>query len=119
MSLGVTLSTTAAKLLATYGDNVTFTHVVPGSFVPATGALGSSTTTTYGAQGVSSQFTQMELANSTIEYGDLKYLILPPSGAVPQIGDTVVIGAITYRVMSVLNDNLQGVTILYTLHLRV
>ncbi len=98
-TLGQRAAATATRLLTQYGDNVTFTRTIPGVFNPSTGGISSPSITQYQAQGVSSNFNEMELTNSTVQYGDMKYYILPPDGTTPQIGDTVVIGSIKYRII--------------------
>lgn len=119
-TLGQRLQATATRLINLYGDDlVTFTRVTPGAFVPSTGALGSGSTLTYTAKGVSSQFTVQEINNDTILFTDLKYMIGLTS-QVPAVNDSVVLGdSITYRVMSVLKEDLQNNDIYYTLQLRV
>lgn len=118
--VSVDIIPTVNDILEELGDNTTFTRITPGAFVPSTGALGSGSTTTYTAYGVSDNFNMQEIQSGTIEFGDMKYMINPPAGAViPKVGDTCVVTGITYRVMGVRNDNLQGSTYLFTLHLRV
>ncbi len=107
------------NILDEFGDTTVFTRVTPGAFVPATGALGSGSTTTYTAKGISDNFNMMEIQSGLIEFSDMKYIIRPKDGSIPAVNDTCSIGGITYRVMSVRNDNLQGSTYLFTLQLRV
>lgn len=115
------VAATAQRLLKYYGDSpVTFTRSFAGGFDPRTGKASTPPLFTYTTQGVSSNFTQAELTSSNVQYGDMKYTIYPPvDGTIPQVGDTVVLNSITYRIMNVINTNLQDTIIIFDLQLRV
>ncbi len=108
-----------ADVLTLLGDLTTFTRVTQGAYDTTTGALAAGTTTTYSCRCVSDKFNTQELANGTALAGDMKYLVLPTGGYVPAVNDTASVNGIIYRVMNVINDNLQGQTYLFTLTLRV
>jgi hypothetical protein len=110
---------TVNQVLNLLGDNTTFTRIIPGAFDPSTGCVATGSTLSFTCKGISDKFNTQELQDETIQYGDMKYIILPTDGNVPAVNDTCVINGISYRIMSVLNDNLQGSTYLYTLQLRV
>lgn len=114
------MQATATRLISKYGDStVTFTRVTPGAFAPNTGILAAGSTLTYTTQGVSNAFNSQEVNNTTILYTDLKYLV-KVSTQIPAVNDTVVLDDNnTYRVISVLNTNLQDTDICYTLQLRI
>lgn len=121
LPLGQRLASTALRLLEMYGDtNVVFTRAMPANFDPTTGQGNTPVAYTYTSQGVSSNFTQAEMSSSNVQYGDMKYTIYPPQdGTVPAVGDTVQLNGIVYRIMNVVNTNLQNTTIIYDLQLRV
>jgi hypothetical protein len=113
------MQASATRLISKYGDApVTFTRITPGAFVPSTGAVGSGSTLTYVAQGVSSAFTSQEINGSTVLFNDLKYVI-DVTTQVPAVNDTVVLSGVTYRIMSVITDSAQNTNICHTLQLRV
>ena len=107
------------KVLNLLGDDTTFTRTVPGALDPSTGSPSAPTVTTFVCKGISDQFNWKELQNETIEDGDMKYIILPTDGNVPKIGDVATVTGIQYRVLNVLNENIQGHTYLFTLQLRI
>lgn len=121
LTLSQRLAGTALRLLEMYGDtSVVFTRAMPANFDPTTGQGKTPTEFTYTSQGVSSNFTQAEMTSSNVQYGDMKYTIYPPQdGTVPMVGDTVQLNDIVYRIMNVININLQNTTIIYYLQLRV
>lgn len=120
-TLGQRLLATSLRLLQTYGDtNVIFTRAMPANFDPTTGQANTPTSYTYTSMGVSSGFTQAEMTSSNVQYGDMKYTIYPPQdGTIPQVGDTVQLNGVTYRIMNVMNTNLQDTIIIFDLQLRV
>lgn len=121
LSLGQRAAAMALRLLGKDGDtNVVFTRAMPANFDPTTGIANTPTAYTYTSQGVSSGFTQAEMTSSNVQYGDMKYTIYPPQdGTIPQVGDTVQLNGIVYRIMNVVNTNLQNTTIIFDLQLRV
>lgn len=116
--VNVDLIPNVKKILTLLGDNTVFTHIAPGTFTPNTGVQTAGATTTHTCRTITDNFNVMELASETIQANDMKCILLPTDGYVPVINDTCSIDGITYRIMSVLNDSLQGSTFLYTLQLR-
>ena len=110
------LASTATKLLKDKGRSVTFTRDVEASFVPATGISTPAASTTYTAYGAAFDYTAMEIANSTIEAGDIRFMM--ESGTEPAIADTCVIDSVTYRVMNVRATKPAGVALYFEAQLR-
>ena len=106
------------EILNLLGDDTLFTRNIPGAYNPATGTNAAGSMLTFTCKGISDQFTYAESADSTIIFGDMKYIVKPTDGNVPQVGDVATVTGIDYRVLAVRNDNIQGATYLYTLHLR-
>jgi hypothetical protein len=119
-TFGIRMQGVATSLLSKYGDaTVTFTRVTPGAFIPTTGGAAAGSTLTYTSQGVSTNYNSQEINNTTILYTDLKYLIKVTTQT-PAVNDTVVLeDGQTYRVMSVLQENVQDVDICWTVQLRI
>ena len=107
------------SVLNLLGDLTTFTRVTKGAYDTTTSSFAAGTTTTYTCRGISDKFTTQEITNGTVLDSDLKYIILPTDGSIPAVNDTAGVGGLNYRVMNVLNDNLQGSTYLFTLTLRL
>lgn len=120
ITFGQQMQGIATNLISKYGDSqVTFTRIIPGTFIPSTGGMTTDSTLTYISQGLSSSFTSQEVNNTTVLFGDLKYLI-KVSTQIPQVNDTVILDDTnTYRVISVLNTSVQDTDICYTLQLRI
>lgn len=116
MSFYSKIAATSLKLLNEYGQNVTFTRDNEASFDPATGISTPAASTTFTAYCAALDYTETEIANSTIERGDIRLLVDPTTR--PEIADTCPIDSVTYRVMDVREISPAGTPVLYEAQLR-
>ena len=106
------------EILDLLGDPTLFTRTVLGSYDPTTGTNSGNSVTTFTCNGISDQFNAVEMQDQSIVFGDMKYIVKPKDGNVPKVGDVATVTGIDYKVLAVRNDNIQGSTYLFTLHLR-
>lgn len=71
------MALTAADLLTEFGQTVTLTHVVSGSYDPATGTTGADTTTTQTVTGVEEAYSARSIDGTLILMGDKKFHLAP------------------------------------------
>ncbi len=118
MSFASNMQAVALRLLKKFGSLATGTRSVPTTYNPATSTMGFTTATTYTGYGNASPYTLEEMANSTIETSDLKFLFY--STTRPAVDDVMDLGAgVSYRVLKVDIANVNTSDIVYTLQLRV
>jgi hypothetical protein len=120
MSFASNLVVTARRLVQKYGQSMSFSRVVEGSFVPSTGAVGAGTTSSYTAYGVPITYDASEIDNLTIMENDLRVIVeVNVAGNIPLVGDVVTIDGQAYRVLSVKKTVAQSVSLIYTLQVRI
>ena len=115
---------TANKLLLGKGQAVTLTHVVPGTYDPATGGV-TNTTTTQTGTGAIVEWDARQVDGTLIKIGDKKLLLSPLNTAgtvltAPVLGDTVTDAAGTvYTLVAPLNTlSPSGTAVLYDCNMR-
>ncbi len=117
----------ARRLLRKYGQNMSFSRVVEGSFTPSTGAVAAGAAPSYYAYGAPMTLGsginivgQRELLNTTTMQGDfLVWLEVNNSSSVPLVGDVVTLSGTAYRIISVQQYMAQGSTLIYKLIVRI
>jgi hypothetical protein len=120
MTFASDMTSVGRDLLQELGQQATIIKTVEGSFNPATGDVGASTTTTFYAYGNPSNFNKNEIDNHTVLSTDLSFWMeVNISGNIPEVGDTCTISNKTYRILNVRSYVTQGVTVLYRLQLRI
>lgn len=107
------LAATALALLTKFGRDVTLTKVTEGAYDPATSAASVSNATST-LKGATFNFAegQTMFGNSVIQQGD-KLLMLAAGGAVPDTDDSVTIGGVIWKIVSVQEVNPAGVPVIY------
>lgn len=111
----------ADKLLANFGQTVTFKRIVNGSYDPDTSEQ-TVTESTYSAYGVLLDYKKLESGNSRdgmIEVND-KRLLVSAKGLtdVPNANDKVTIGTDTWNVINVKQIKPASIVVLYECQLR-
>ena len=116
MSFSLSLRKVASGVIKKFGVECTFSHETEDSFDPATG-IKSKTTTTFTAYGVKDGYSKEEVNGSTIQSSDIK-LVVQVTGDIPVVDDTCTIGAITYRVMAVMDTDPADIDVIFEVQLR-
>lgn len=107
------LASTAVRLLQEYGRELVFTRDVEGSYNPATGAH-ATTSTEYTKYAAAFDYRAFEVTGA-VEVGD-KRLICEEHAY--EIGDTVSIDSVSYRVMDVMKKSPADTAVYYELRVR-
>lgn len=107
-----------ASVLADLGEVVTITRVVEGSFDPTTGTSTPSTETTASAYGVAEPYNSSEIDGTNVLRTDAK-ITLSKISTRPEVGDTITMDGVTYRVMDVYPVRMSGSDIVYQVQGRV
>ena len=122
-SLGRSMQATALRLLKKYSSEsstglvTTVTRTTPGAYNPTTSTNAAGSTATYTGYGNTQPYTLTELANSNIAQSDVKFIF--SSSTRPKVDDLVPIDGVTYRVLDVSIQNVNGIDVVYTLQLRI
>lgn len=109
---------TAARLLARFGAPVTVTRVTPGAYNPDTGSNAAGSTQTWSPSGVKLDYTQREIDGTSIKAGDQRVYMSAVAGLDPQAGDSVTLGAETWRVVKSRTLAPAGVAVLLDVQVR-
>lgn len=124
MSFYSRMQKTSNKLLLGKGQTVTLTHVVPGTYDPATGGV-TNTTTTQAGTGAVMEWDARQVDGTLIKIGDKQLLLSPLNTAgaaltAPVLGDTVTDAAgVVYTLVAPLNTlSPSGTAVLYTCNMR-
>jgi len=112
------MASTALSLLTKFGETVSFTNAVQGTYSPTTGTTGASTDTVFTGYGFPTGFSAVELAQEEVLVKDVK-LIVNKTSQRPAVDDTVTFSSVTYRVLDVQEVKAQGADIIYILQVRV
>lgn len=107
-----------ARVLEQLGEVVTITRVVEGSFDPTTGTSTPSTTTTASAYAVAEPYNSSEVDGTNVLRTDAK-ITLSKISTRPEVGDTVTMDGVTYRVMDVYLWRMSGNDIVYEVQGRI
>lgn len=123
MSFYAEIANTANDLLAEFGQLVTITHTVSGSYNPSTGSVTNTTRTETGVAALLNypllRYGINEIEGTQIVAGDKRCLMSPNGITQPSINDTVLANGITYTIKNVKASNPAGTPVLYDLLLRV
>ena len=112
------MAATASRLLAEFGQSVTFTHPVTDIFDPVTGIETPGTPVSIPGYGAAFDYMHSEIDGTLIQRGDIRFLFESTTTA-PVIGDTVTIDSVVYRVMDSKPTKPAGSTVLQELQLRI
>jgi hypothetical protein len=118
------MAESANESLAEFGQAVTLTHTVAGTYDPATGGVTNTTSVQYGT-GAMTEWDSRQIDGSLIKIGD-RHLLLSPlntAGAAltaPVLGDTITDAAgVIYTLTAPLKILAPaGVAVLYDVNLR-
>jgi len=115
MSFYTGLQSVASNLLASKGQNVTFSRETITATNPVTGT-NTRTTSTFTAYGVATNYNKTEIDGTIIQSGDIKFIM--EGVTAPKQGDSTTIDSIVYRVMGVVPVSPAGVAVIYKVQLR-
>lgn len=124
MTFYADMAATSADLIAQFGQAVTVTRSVPGSYDPATGGVGSPTVTTQDCLAVEDAYRAREIDGTLIRAGDKRLMLSPAvvTGAAvtaPETTDTVTFAdGSVWAIKAVEPLSPGGTALLYTLQLR-
>lgn len=118
MSLYSNLATTAARLLAQFGQDVTLQPSAQATYNPATSVATSTAGTSVSRKGAIFDFGKgvTNVRGNLVQATDRQLLLEP--GVAPKLSDAVVVGGATFAIVSVGELSPGGVPVLYDLHLR-
>lgn len=108
------LTSSATRMIEKFGTQYTFTRVTKGAYNPATGQT-SDTTSTFTGYACLFDYADSDVADGTILQGDRR--MLAESGAY-EVGDTVVVGSDTYRVINISDIGPGGSVVASNLQIR-
>src|SRR5581483_1663436 len=109
MSVGAHLRADVSALMTDYGRAMSLRRVAPGSYDPATGAVGSPTTTDYTGKGRLGDYSDRVIDGAMIKQGDRRCtLVLDNSAIVPSVNDRLVVGSDVYVVVNVKTREIGG-----------
>ena len=110
----------ASATLARKGQDVILRQIAEGTYDTDLGSVSAPAPTESTLKGVLFDFGSglTTVRGTLIEAGDKELYLEAKAGIVPSQRDQVIVGADTYKVLSVGEINPAGVAILYTLHLR-
>lgn len=110
----------ASGTLARNGRDVILRQAAAGVYDTDQGAVSAPAPTDKTLKGVLFDFAAgvTTVRGTLIEAGDKELYLEAKTGTVPSQRDQILVGAVTYKVMSLAEINPAGVPVLYTLHLR-
>ena len=108
------LTSSATRMIEKFGTQYTFTRVTKGAYDPATGQT-SDTTSTFTGYACLFDYSDSDRADGSILQGDRR--MLAESGAY-EVGDTVVVGSDTYRIISISDIGPSGTVVASNLQIR-
>ena len=112
------LALTASRLLNKYGQQVTFTRSVNGSYSPTTGTYSTSSSTTFKAYGAVFNYRESEVDGSSILSTDLKLLLEKPK-KLPEVNDVVLVNGSSYFVFTTSPLAPAGTNVVVECQLRI
>ena len=114
------LKNTARNLLANFGQSMTLTKYLVGTYDPTTGQKSSTTSTTTDIGVIlpyqSGSGGDQSSVGSLIKEGDQQVFIQLP--VVPSPADTLTVGSITYDIANIKAIEPAGINVLYELQVR-
>ena len=115
--MSVDLALTASRLLAQYGEAITFTYYTGGVLDPDTGRPSTEVENTISGYGYPANYHGFEINGTAIKDGDIK-LICEKVRSRPQIGWFVTVDSKRYRVMNVKKVRRSAEDIVYICQIR-
>ena len=100
MTLDIRARATANRLIDKFGKQITITHIVKGTYNPATGEMVADIVTSESITALIKDYNGFELTNGVIQSGDLKIKVAALNITEPSIGDTVTIDSLVYSVLA-------------------
>lgn len=113
----MSIAATAARLLAKFGEPVSFTATEGGTYDPATGGKSGGTPLAIEGFGYPSNYNRGEMSGTAIEDGDIR-LVCEKLSTRPAVGWNCLVDSINYRVMDVQPIRKTGADIIYIVQLR-
>lgn len=110
------LAKTAANLLGTYGQSITFVRSIAGEYNPAT-RTATVNTITYRGRGAVLDITAQDAKGSSVQQGDAK-IVLERVSTAPAVNDVATIGGVDWYVVSPAAVSPSGSAVVYSLHVR-
>lgn len=118
MSFYPGLQSTAARLLADKGRQMTLRKRTPGTYNPSTASAALTTADTAVTGGVF-DYAALLIDGTSIQRGDKKVVLAAQGLAVePDTGDLLLIGGVEFNVISVQPVAPAGVVVIYILQVR-
>lgn len=108
------LTQSAGRMIAKFGTQYTFTRVTKGTYDPATGTT-TDTSSTFTAYACLFDYSDADRADGSVLQGDRR--MLAESGTY-EVGDTVVVGSETYRIISISDIGPSGTVVASNLQVR-
>ena len=108
----------ALELLTEFGELITIQRVAEGEYDPATGSVAAGTTTSYTGRGVTEDYRKNEIDGDVVKQDDLR-LYLNATANEPLVGDRVTLQSKNFQIIDANRVQVNGVTVLYDLQLRV
>lgn len=117
------IAETANEILAEYGQAVTLTRIVPGTYNPATGGMTGASTSTQTGWGAVFEYINKNIDGTLIQSGDKQLLLSAINSAgtaltAPIINDTVTIGGVVMTITQIKPLSPAGTTVLFDCNLR-
>jgi len=108
------LTSSATRMITRFGKEYTFTRVTKGAYNPATGQT-SDSSSTFTGYACLFDYADTDLADGAILQGDRR--MLAESGTY-EIGDTVVVGSDTFRIINISDIGPSGSVVASNLQIR-
>jgi hypothetical protein len=108
------LTASAGRMIAKFGQQYTFTRTTKGAYNPATGQT-SDSSATFTGYACLFDYSDADRADGTILQGDRRMLA---EGGTYEVGDTVVVGSDTYRVINISDIGPGGSVVASNLQIR-
>ena len=112
------MSDNMRKVIEKLGEPCTVTSTEEGAFDPATGTVGAGTTIVQSGFAAPDTYNSYEINGTTVLQGDVK-LVLSKLGMRPEVGDTVTMDSVVYRIMDVYPVRMSGADVVYIVQGRV
>jgi hypothetical protein len=108
------LTQSASRMIEKFGALYTFTRITKGIYAPATGTT-TDTASTYQKYACLFDYSDTDLADGAILQGDRRMLA---EGHAYEVGDTVVVGSDTFRVINISDVGPSGTVVASNLQIR-
>lgn len=108
------LQASGSALIKKFGQQLTFSRTVRGSYSAATGTT-TDTTSTFAKHACIFDYSDRDIGTNTVQAGDRRLLA---EAHTYEVGDTVAIGSDTYRVVSISLNQPAGTILSADLQVR-